>query len=175
MAKNGILFLVVLLLFLTFSISSAQTPWKTRKGEGTFLVISDIHFDPYADKSLVVQLAKTPGDQWDGIFQSSQLTDPAGYGKDTNYPLWASCVENLQKYSKVDYVIVNGDYLSHHFMDDFQKYVHADTKDYPDFVEKTLIFVSKSIQDSLPNVPVYFCLGNNDSDCEDYEMTPHQS
>ncbi len=31
-----------------------------------------------------------------------------------------------------------------------------------------MIFVSRQVQQAFPNVPVYFCLGNNDSDCDDY-------
>lgn len=166
-------FCIFLLLILSAVAHAQNSPWKPQKGEGNFLILADIHFNPYADKSLIAQLAKAKSEDWNGIFQTSTQTSPAPYGEDTNYPLWASCVETLKKFHKVDYVIVNGDYLSHHFLDDYKKYVSGDIKNYTDFVQKTMIYVSGSIQSALPNVPVYFCLGNNDSDCEDYEMTPH--
>jgi sphingomyelin phosphodiesterase acid-like 3 len=148
-------------------------PWKLQKGEGNFLILSDIHFDPYADTALIAQLVKSPADDWDGIFQSSTNIKVATYGEDTNYPLWISCVEAIKKCPKPDYVIVNGDYLSHHFLEDYKKNVSGNAQNYTDFIQKTLGYIAESIQSVLPNVPIYFCLGNNDSDCEDYEMTPH--
>lgn len=163
-------------LFLVMAVSHAAEmamPWQLEKGQGNFLILSDVHFDPYADKSLVPQLAKAPVEKWDSIFSSSRKTQVAGYGVDTNFPLWHSCLEAIKQFNQVDYVIVNGDYLSHHFLSDFNKTVHGDHQAYLDFVEKTLIYVSQSLENALPGVPFYFCLGNNDSDCDDYEMTPH--
>jgi sphingomyelin phosphodiesterase acid-like 3 len=165
----------VLLCTLAFpGLDLAQeSPFGTvEKGNGTFLLLADIHFDPYADKDILPQLVKAPFDQWENILDSSKQTEPVPYGVDTNHALWASCLSEVRKFNDVDYVIVNGDYLSHHFLTDFNNDVKGDNKAYLDFVEKTMLYISKSLQDSLPNIPIYFCLGNNDSDCEDYEMTP---
>jgi len=61
--------------------------------QGTFLLLSDIHFDPYADTTLVPKLAEAPVDQWTSIFESSSLKAFSIYGKDTDYPLLASTME----------------------------------------------------------------------------------
>jgi sphingomyelin phosphodiesterase acid-like 3 len=41
------------------------------------------------------------------------------------------------------------------------------------FVEKTLDFVMEELDGALPGVPVYWALGNNDSDCGDYKLDAH--
>jgi 3',5'-cyclic AMP phosphodiesterase CpdA len=146
-----------------------QLPWPHAKGQGTFLILSDIHFDPYADPSLVTQLAASPVDQWASLFESSSLTKFCAYGKDTNDPLFqSSLAQAVSLTDHYDYVLVNGDYLSHGFRAAFTKSLHGGEKAYQDFVLKTMVFVSRQIQQAFPNQPVYFCLGNNDSDCDDY-------
>ncbi|HXL73407.1 MAG TPA: metallophosphoesterase [bacterium] len=176
--KNGI-HQKVLVLAVLFALVVPGLGWSQNapfgelaENQGTFLLLADIHFDPYADKELVSQLVKEPVTKWADILSSSQQTDPAAYGTDTNSALWTSCLSEVRKFNNVDYVIVNGDYLSHHFLSDFKNLVQGDNKVYLDFVDKTLLYISQSLQDALPDVPIYFCLGNNDSDCEDYEMTP---
>ncbi len=167
--------------FFTFSIFFAALlaiipsgwaeglPWTPSQQEGTFLILADIHFDPYADPSLVSKLAASPVDQWQSILETSKITSYSAYGKDSNYPLFKSSLEAAVRLDgDCDYVLVNGDYISHHFRADFTKNLHGDEKAYQDFVLKTVIFVSRQIQKAFPRVPAYFCLGNNDSDCDDY-------
>jgi len=158
------------LYFLSGLVHSSEgLPWKITKSNGTFLILSDIHFDPYADPSLVSQLAKSPVDQWESLFDSSNLKKYSDYGKDTNYPLFKSSLSEAAGLEKNgDYILVNGDYLSHGFRAAFKKSLPDNEKAYQDFVLKTVVFVSRQIQQAFPNKPVYFCLGNNDSDCDDY-------
>ena len=41
------------------------------------------------------------------------------------------------------------------------------------FAEKTLDYVIAELDASLPGIPVYIALGNNDSDCGDYRLDAH--
>lgn len=166
----GVLFLSALAGLDQRALAQSASPWRMSAGQGNFLLLSDIHFDPYADPTLVPKLAEAPVDQWGSIFGSSPQKIFSTYGKDTNYPLLVSALEEIhQTGTAYDYVLVNGDYLSHHFKDEFHKLIPgADAKAYQAFVLKTVVFVSREVQESLPAIPVYFCLGNNDSDCDDY-------
>lgn len=149
--------------------AAGNLPWALGEKEGTFLVMADIHFDPYADPSLISKLASLSVDQWQSLFESSTDKKFATYGKDTNYPLFKSTLDTAAKLDgDCDYVLVNGDYLSHEFKTAFDKNLKGDNKAYQEFVLKTVVFVSRLIQRSFPDKPVYFCLGNNDSDCDDY-------
>jgi sphingomyelin phosphodiesterase acid-like 3 len=49
----------------------------------------------------------------------------------------------------------------------------ADASARADFAAKTIAFVARQVRAALPGVPVYFALGNNDSDCGDYRLDPH--
>src|ERR1700733_3231595 len=116
--KNGI-HQKVLVLAVLFALVVPGLGWSQNapfgelaENQGTFLLLADIHFDPYADKELVSQLVKEPVTKWADILSSSQQTDPAAYGTDTNSALWTSCLSEVRKFNNVDYVIVNGDYLS---------------------------------------------------------------
>jgi hypothetical protein len=165
----------VLAFFLSCVPAGAEgLPWTPSKQEGTFLILADIHFDPFADPALVSQLAASPVDQWQSILETSKITQFSTYGKDTNYPLFKSSLEESARVDgNCDYVLVNGDYISHHFRAVFTKTLHGSEKAYQDFVLKTVVFVSRQVQQAFPNVPCYFCLGNNDSDCDDYGgLTP---
>jgi sphingomyelin phosphodiesterase acid-like 3 len=160
--------LLLLALLANAAWAAQGLPWQPSDNEGTFLMVSDVHFDPYADPSLVKQLAAAPVDQWKSIFESSPQTVFSTYGKDTNYPLFKSFLAEAAQHGEYDYVLVNGDYLSHGFRANFNPGAHGGEKAYQDFALKTVVFVSRCIQDAFPGKPVYFCLGNNDSDCDDY-------
>ena len=53
----------------------------------TFLSVSDLHFDPFADPAIVAKLEEADVSQWDAIFASSSVTTFSGYGMDLNDPL----------------------------------------------------------------------------------------
>lgn len=57
---------------------------------GTFLSISDVHFNPFYDPSLVPRLVQADVQEWEGIFAGSQVTAVSTYGSDVNYPLLRS-------------------------------------------------------------------------------------
>jgi len=69
------------------------------------------------------------------------------------------------------FVTVSGDLISHAFTCKFAKvFPNAKPGDYRAFVEKTIEFVVNSLRHALPGIPVYASMGNNDSDCGDYEL-----
>jgi hypothetical protein len=131
-------------------------------------MMSDLHFDPFADPKLVPDLIKHPVEDWEGILNNSKVTTFAPYEKDSNWPLLLSALKQAQSLGPYDYAILTGDYLVHKSRDLFVPFGGKDEKAYEDFVTKTEVFVAREVQKNLPKVPVYFSLGNNDSECGDY-------
>src|SRR5579871_1204656 len=148
-------------------ICAAQDSANT---QGSFLMLSDIHLDPFADPAIACKLATSPVDQWTAIFESSTKTPFSSYGADTTYPLFASAL-NAAKSGKYDHVIVSGDFLRHNFQTAFQQAMTGcSTQDYSGFVIKTMQFMTRRIRETFPNVPVISAFGNNDSTCGDYAI-----
>lgn len=147
--------------------SAPALPWTPSRGQGAFLMLSDIHFDPFADPALPKKLAAAPSEEWEGIFSASKGEEPCGYGEDTHHALFRSTLRAAASAGPYDYVLVAGDYLSHDFKHDFEKTVEPirdglDSK-YQNFIVKTVQYVTGEIQKSFPGIPVFFALGNNDS------------
>jgi hypothetical protein len=47
-------------------------PFAPGQGQGVFLIISDIHFDPFADPAIVEELVAADVDAWREIFERSR-------------------------------------------------------------------------------------------------------
>ena len=154
---------------------SKGLPWEGQVNgkTGNILLLSDLHLDPFADPSLVKQLIAEPVEQWETIFESTPDVPFASPGKDTNYPLLISALMEAQKEGPYDFAVVTGDYLVHEARDLFEPVGGKDEQAYEDFVTKTEVFVSREVQKYLAGTPVYFSLGNNDSECGDYMMAAH--
>ncbi len=158
-----------------------KTPDKTAKdalasvgsNQGAFLLISDIHFDPFADASLVSRLASAPASAWEAIFQSSSNHALSQDSRDASYGLLASAIAAAQSSGvHYDYVLMTGDYLAHDFRSKYRAYHLAD-EDFQSFTIKTMVFVSHALQSAFPKAPVFGAIGNNDSTCDDYAEPPH--
>jgi len=160
MRKTG----AVLLLLLCVSPASAEK----------FLSISDIHFDPFADPSLVAKLEAADVSQWDAILASSAQTSFSTYGSDINDALLKSAVDEMKKQIPAPaFVLISGDFLAHGFQKSYQQYATDKSQTaYTAFVTKTLRYVAGRLRDAYPGVPLYPTLGNNDSDCGDYAVAP---
>ncbi|HTB21941.1 MAG TPA: metallophosphoesterase [bacterium] len=147
--------------------------WKVRAagGQGAYLLLSDIHFDPFVDPSLFPKLQASPADQWDAVFAHGRRTKFPSYGDDTNWPLWRSALKALALPGlRYDYALITGDYLAHSFDRKFADLKGGDQKAYAAFVLKTETYVIRSLAKALPGCPLYWVLGNNDSDCGDYAV-----
>jgi sphingomyelin phosphodiesterase acid-like 3 len=143
--------------------------------QGAFLILSDIHFDPFADPSLVPRLAASPASAWSAIFRSSRNNALSRNSRDSSYWLLASAIVAARDSGMgYDYVLVTGDYLAHDFQSKYRAQKLAD-KDFQAFTIKTITFASRMIQTAFPGTPVFGVLGNNDSTCDDYGESPRSA
>jgi hypothetical protein len=149
---------------------AAQLPFTPGAGQGVFLHVSDLHFDPFADHTIVRQLIAAPVEQWAAIFRTSKGTAFWTPGRDTSFPLLISMLAAAQG-PAYDYVLNTGDALAHNFKKEFVKAGGAESE-YAGFVIKTMRFVERMLQQSFRGVPVISALGNNDSTCGDYKLAP---
>jgi hypothetical protein len=134
-----------------------------------FLMLSDIHFDPYADPAVIERLGAKPLPPC----QTPAAPAVANFGSDTNYPLLQSALDHaaataVSNHFHYDYVLVAGDFLAHQFDKRYQQCVGGGPESYRKFVSDTIRFVDGIITKALPGVPVFAALGNNDSDAGDY-------
>jgi sphingomyelin phosphodiesterase acid-like 3 len=138
--------------------------------ERTFLILTDIHFDPFTGAGLgeVEMLAASPVEKWQAILQASASVGVSPGGGDTDYALLVSALNGAHDSgAPYDYILVTGDYLGHNFANKYREF-RPDGQGYQQFVIKTLIFLNRMIQQSFPNIPMFAALGNNDSANGDY-------
>jgi sphingomyelin phosphodiesterase acid-like 3 len=177
----------VSLLFVA-NAAGAQGKPSPVQDEGTIsvLLLSDIHFEPFFDPDKVAQLAAAPASQWKGILAGPASADREQRfaaleqtchvrGDDTSYVLLESSLRAMRREAGgAKFATVSGDLISHAFTCKYEAlFHHAAAGDYRGFVEKTLDFVMEELRGALPGVPVYWALGNNDSDCGDYKLDAH--
>ncbi|MEP2707575.1 MAG: metallophosphoesterase [Roseibium sp.] len=163
-------------LALTFSAAIAQTtssPLQPGPHDGLFLIVTDIHFDPFAKPDLVPKLDQSPVSEWAAIFREGAGNDFQGYGDDAGYPLMASALQAAaaQKFD-YDYVLYTGDYLSHGFNDDYKRFAGSKPLGITSFSIKTTQFVSRLLNETFGDIPVLGVMGNTDSACGDYQIAP---
>jgi hypothetical protein len=153
-------------LFVSLAISA--------RSESEFISLSDLHFNPYYDPSLMARLEATDVSGWDAVFASSKITAVSAYGADTNYPLLQSFLADLKtRAAGARFITITGDLLGHDFPQNFQLYSADKSEEaYQSFTTKTIQFIAAQIESATPSIPIFPVLGNNDSDCGDYEITP---
>jgi sphingomyelin phosphodiesterase acid-like 3 len=173
--KRALIISSALIVFVFSLATIAQTGWGATSGKptGRVLLISDIHFDPLADLSILEDLNNNPADQWEGTFAKSKQNAYARAPTDTNYPLLKSALYAAKAQGPYDFVIASGDYLRHNFQERFPA-VSKRTNDPAAFATKTVVFVINALQKTF-GVPVYVALGNNDSSTGDYDLDPESA
>jgi sphingomyelin phosphodiesterase acid-like 3 len=147
------------------------------------LMLSDFHFDPFHDPGKVLRLVDAPVSEWDAILSEPASRDQeqalaalqrtcGARGFDTSYTLLQSSLEAVRaQASGARFVTVSGDLIAHNFACRFSNLVPGKTpSDYAAFVEKTMDYVMGELHRSMPGVPIYATLGNNDTGCGDYQM-----
>lgn len=135
------------------------------------LSITDLHFNPCYDFTLIPKLEKSAVNQWESIFQSSQITACSVYGEDTNYPLLISFFKQVQSLGKVSFVMFSGDFLGHHLRSLYEKGSNDMSKNgYESFITKTFEFLVMLFKRYLPNTLIYPTLGNDDNFDGDYKI-----
>lgn len=166
-----ILVLISVLTTLARSLPNDRPGLQPYPGTGMFLLLSDIHFDPYADPAIMEKLGAKPL----AACRGSSPSTFSKFGSDTNYPLLKSTLDQVaatarENHIHYDYVIVTGDFLAHEFDTRFRQCVGGGDEAYRKFSADTISFVDGMIAKALPGVPVFAALGNNDTDRGDYQQ-----
>lgn len=183
--------IAVVCCFMSFAATSslALRAQSTMQGKvsslqtAQALFVSDIHFEPFWDPSKVERLAAAPAAEWQTILAEPDAADRQARfaqlqqachtrGDDTSYLLFASSLTAMQTHAaEAKFVIVSGDLMAHAFTCKYEAlFPRAAPGEYRTFAEKTVQYVIGSLRSALPGVPVYAALGNNDSDCGDYQL-----
>lgn len=137
-----------------------------------FLIASDLHFNPFADPTLVAELASAPVRKWEAILNRSTSTAYSPYGQDTNWWLLRSAFDAMRKTDPDPaLVMITGDLLAHGFPQAYAKAIH-DTKPehYRAFVSKTVAFVTSELRQRYNKSQILLTPGNNDDECGDYDI-----
>ena len=150
------------------------------------LFASDIHFEPFLDPGKAIKLAARPVGEWDAILAAPASDDAAAQwakveqacptrGADTSFALYRSSLDAIHRQAGgARFAVVSGDLIAHSFSCKFAAvFPQAAPGEYRAFVEKTVAYVLAELRAALPGVPVYAALGNNDSDCGDYQIDAH--
>jgi hypothetical protein len=137
----------------------------TTGDSNTFLLFGDVHFNPFADPSLVPSLAASDESQWKSILASSTQVAYATYGQDTNYSLFESALDDMAaRAGNVSTVIYPGDVLGHNFGEEYAS-LTGDTSQagLNSFIQKTVQFFTQEVESRFPNATVIMADGNADS------------
>jgi sphingomyelin phosphodiesterase acid-like 3 len=140
---------------------------------GTFLLFSDVHFDPFADPVLVKSLAAAPASGWRAILAGA-TPGYSPYGRDSNDALLQSALDEMARRTpKPDFILFPGDLLCHKFWVLYPQMTGDTTPaGLTAFIEKTVEYFLTETTRRFPDVPLYVALGNNDSVEGDYSIAP---
>lgn len=164
--------LALLLLFGLACSYGLRADSHQPQSTNTFLIVSDIHFDPMADASLVTKLAAADPEQWETIFAQSKNTAFSQYGEDTNWWLLQSSLDAMAAtIPHPAFIMTNGDMLAHHFPQTFVQITHdEDREDYRRFVRKTISFLALEFRKRYADTAIFVTPGNNDDECGNYSI-----
>ncbi len=174
MLRSVFAFALAASLLLVVTLPQARAAAAPQQQQA-WLILSDIHFDPFTQPKLVDRLVAAPPDRWRAIFATGERTGPSGPGSDTNDALLESTLDGAHEaVPDPRVVIVAGDFLAHEFRDKFNRTakVHDDAA-YAAFVDKTVAFLAWELQTAFPRARLLPVIGNNDGYCGDYQSTPH--
>jgi hypothetical protein len=137
-----------------------------------FLIASDIHFNPFADPTLVADLAAAPPRKWEGILSRSNSISYSAYGQDTNWWLLQSALDAMRTTDPDPaLVMITGDLLAHGFAQAWAKATHDSNREhYRAFVSKTVAFLTLELRKRYTRSQILLTPGNNDDECGDYDI-----
>ncbi|HLX52800.1 MAG TPA: metallophosphoesterase, partial [Aquella sp.] len=143
------------------------------------LLLSDIHFNPYAECSKNIlpcpslkNLIENSGEQWSNYLNSTSINT---YSEETNNAFLIRGFDNLALIAaekKVKTIFITGDLLAHNFDGLYKTFAPAEYKEQlTEFSSKTLLYVLQELHKRLPvDSKIYLVLGNNDNDSGNYAM-----
>jgi sphingomyelin phosphodiesterase acid-like 3 len=171
------------LLALTATLHAQTRPRPAAPATFPAIFLSDIHLDPYSDPAKVPQLIAAPATEWGTILASPDSPTRAkdfadlarscpDKGADTDDRLWQSSLAALHTSSRgARFATVTGDLLAHSFDCKYRKLAtKPSAQEYTAFTAKTVQYIVSGLKTALPDIPIYFALGNNDSGCADYHL-----
>ncbi len=173
-------FAVAALAAATLPLGSASAqmpipPLQPDPGEGIFLLMTDIHFDPFAEPSLVPELDRNPVSKWPEIFKTAGMSIQP-YGQDSGYALTTSALGAAAAQGMTyDYVLYTGDYLSHGFNANYRRLAGPSPQGLASFAVKTAQFGFHLLSGTFTEIPIFGVMGNTDSVCGDYEIAPNSA
>lgn len=166
--------------FILLCICIASSAFADRTSR--FLSVTDIHFDPFITCNsitpcpIIEKLQNTPGSLWRFVL-SKEANNPPAFGQDSNYQLFESAlteIKNTADAENVRFVLVLGDFLGHDYKEKFMQYAKYKTqKDYENFVNATMLFITSEFARTMLLTDIYFTVGNNDSYQDDYFSDPN--
>jgi sphingomyelin phosphodiesterase acid-like 3 len=157
---------------VVFALLTGSARSLSRESARRFLIASDLHFNPFADPSLVADLAAAPASQWEAILSSSKQTAYSPYGKDTNWWLLQSALDAMRAAEPHPaLVMITGDLLAHQFPQTYASVTHdGDSSHYRAFVLKTVEFLGLELRRRFKQSQILVTPGNNDDECGDYDI-----
>lgn len=164
-------FAAAVVLALALAAQTADSSAAERGRTGAFLILSDIHFDPFAVPGIAAKLADAPLEDWSGILRRSGGAFPK-FGSDSNHPLLDSALRAAASLGeRYDLVLVSGDLLAHDFGRNAVTALGGAAAARA-FATKTSRYVARAVQEQFAGIPVVPAIGNDDGDCGDYGVEP---
>ena len=165
---------VTLLFLVLAALCACHVPASAAASPSvnTFLIASDIHFNPMSDGTLVADLAASDPAQWETILARSKSSSFSQYGEDTNWWLLQSSLDQMRAtLPHPAFILVTGDLIAHQFPQTYLKTTHdSNRENYRKFVLKTVEFLALEFRRRFPDTKILLTPGNNDENCGNYSV-----
>ena len=176
--------LFTLALLATLHLA-AQSPTPRIPPTVPALFITDFHYDPLRVPELAPRLNAAPASDWPAIlatppsatiaqdYAAVQKACPTR-GYDPDQTLWQSTLTALRAQAADSrFAVLSGDLLPHNFECRYRfLFPNSNHADYLNFTLNTLRYVVSSLRATLPGIPIYIALGNNDTACTGNSIDP---
>ncbi|MBN9689456.1 MAG: metallophosphoesterase [Verrucomicrobia bacterium] len=146
---------------------------------GRFIALGDVHFDPFAGftRAQFAELLNTPVEAWTNQFR---IQPAPTFGADAPYSLIESSLDDARaRLPDPDWILVPGDFLAHGWPAKYDQLAPRtrteDPATYRRFTHQVMQFLAGRLRARFPSTPIFSVLGNEDSDCGDYLLTPQSS
>lgn len=155
------------------TLPSGSTP--AAAGQGRFLVLSDVHFNPY-EPELFERLKQAKVEKWPEILAAAP-TQGQKLGSDSSYALVRSVVDDAaRRVPDPDFILCPGDFLAHNWQETFDRLAHGVRSQQPEvfrqFTMNSVALIVAELRQRFPGVPILPAVGNEDSFCQDYGLEP---